>query len=55
MTKISSDHENEIQFFRNHLPCPKILKIIRQNKCFNPPVIPWFQAYFYTVDDFEDW
>ena len=27
MTKISSDHKNEIQFFRNHLPRPWILKI----------------------------
>ena len=36
MTIISSDHENEIQFFRNHLPCPRILKMIRRNKWFNP-------------------
>ena len=32
MTIISSDHENEIQFFRNHLSCPRILKMIRRNK-----------------------
>ena len=32
-----SDHENEIQFFRNHLLCPRILKMIRRNKLFNPP------------------
>ena len=28
---------NEIQFFRNHLPCLRILKMIRRNKWFNPP------------------
>ena len=38
MTIISADHENEIQFFQNHLPSPRILKMIRQNKWFNPPV-----------------
>ena len=32
MTIISSDHKNEIQFVRNHLPCPCILKMIRRNK-----------------------
>ena len=32
MTIISSDHENEI-----HLPCLRILKMIRRNKWFNPP------------------
>ena len=37
MTIISSDHENEIQFFRNHIPCPRILKLICRNKWFNPP------------------
>ena len=37
MTIISSDHTNEIQFFRNHLPCPWRLKKIRRNKWFNPP------------------
>ena len=29
MTIISLDHENEIQFFRNILPCPRILKMIQ--------------------------
>ena len=29
MTIISSDHENEIQFFRYHIPCPRILKMIQ--------------------------
>jgi len=37
MTTISSDHKNEIQSFRNHLPCPWILKLIRRNKLFKPP------------------
>ena len=37
MTIISSDHDNEIQFFRNNLPCQLILKMIRFNKWFNPP------------------
>ena len=27
MTIISSDHRKEMQFFRNHLPCPWILKM----------------------------
>ena len=35
----SSDHKNEIQFFKNHLPCPWILKMIHWNKWFNPPGI----------------
>ena len=39
MTIISSGHKNEIQFFRNHLPCPWILKKIRRKKLFNPPDI----------------
>ena len=37
MTIISSYHKSEIQFFRNHIPCPKIMKLIRRNKWFNPP------------------
>ena len=37
MTIISSDHQNEIQFIRNHLPCPWLLKMIRRNILFNPP------------------
>ena len=37
MTIISSYHKSEIQFFRNHTPCPRILKLIRRNKWFNPP------------------
>ena len=37
MTIISSDHENEIEFFRNHLRCPRILKMNCRNKWFNPP------------------
>ena len=37
MTIISSDHKNKIQFFRNHLLCPWILKMIRRNKLLNPP------------------
>ena len=37
VTIISSDNEKEIPFFRNHLPCPRILKTIRRNKWFNPP------------------
>jgi len=39
MTIISSDHKNVIQFFKNHLPCPWILKIICRIKWFNPPGI----------------
>ena len=38
MTIISSDHENEMQYFRNHLPCPRLLKMIRRIRLFNPPV-----------------
>ena len=34
MTIISSDHKNEIQFFKNDLPCPWILKMIRRKKWF---------------------
>ena len=34
MTIISSDHEKEIQFFRNQLPSPRILKMIAE---INPP------------------
>ena len=37
MTIISSYHKIEIQFFRNHISCPRILKLIRRNKWFNPP------------------
>ena len=37
MTIISSYHENEIQFFRNHIHCSRILKLISRNKWFNPP------------------
>ena len=30
--------------FRNHLPCHRILKMIRRNKWFNPPaLLPWMQ------------
>ena len=36
MTIICSDHKYEMQFFRNHLPCPWILKMIRRNKCSTP-------------------
>ena len=37
MTIISSYHKSEIQFFRNHIPFPRILKLIRRNKLSNPP------------------
>ena len=30
MNIISSDHKNEIQFFRNHLLCPWILKLFAE-------------------------
>ena len=46
MTTISSVHKNEIQFFRNHLPCPWILIMIRRNKWFNPPAY----RHIYTTD-----
>ena len=36
MTIISSDQDNGIKFFRNYLPCPRMLKMIRRNKWFNP-------------------
>ena len=39
MTIISSEHKNKIQFFRNILPCPWILKMVRRNKRFNSPDI----------------
>ena len=29
---ISSDHKIGIQFFRNHLPCPWLLKMVQRNK-----------------------
>ena len=36
-TKVASGNKTDIQVFRNHIPCPRILKLIRQNKWFNPP------------------
>ena len=30
--KVASGNETEIQVFRNHIPCPRILKLIRRNK-----------------------
>jgi len=49
---IISDHKNEIQFFRNHLPCPWILKMIRQDKRFNLPVYIFMgrQKIFYYLN-----
>jgi hypothetical protein len=35
--KVASGNKTEIQVFRNHIPCPRILKLIRRNKCINPP------------------
>ena len=37
-TKVASGNKTEIQVLRNHIPCPRILKLIRRNKRFNPPV-----------------
>ena len=48
MTMISSYHKSEIQFFRNHIPCPRILKMICRNEWFNPPVYI-FQILFYLA------
>ena len=31
-TKVASGNKTEIQLFRNHIPCPRILKLIRRNK-----------------------
>ena len=31
-TKIASGNKTEIQVFRNHISCPRILKLIRRNK-----------------------
>ena len=31
-TKVASGNETEIQVFRNHITCPRILKLIRRNK-----------------------
>ena len=31
-TKVASGNKTEIQVFRNHIPCPRILKLIRRNK-----------------------
>ena len=31
-TKVPSGNKTEIQVFRNHIPCPRILKLIRRNK-----------------------
>jgi hypothetical protein len=53
MTIISSDHENEIQFFRNHIPCPRILKLIRRNKWFNPPVYVLTKDALYENEEFQ--
>ena len=39
MTIIFSDHKNEIQFFRNHLPCHWILKMIRAEVNDSTPLI----------------
>ena len=49
MTIISSDHKNVIQFFRNHLPCPRILKMIRRND--STPLIrhSWQPGLHYAI------
>ena len=39
MAIISSYHKSEIPIFRNHIPCPRIQKLILRNKWFNPPVV----------------
>ena len=53
MTIISSDHRNEIQYFRNHLTCPWILKIILRNKWFNPPAqSPWLSSIIKLIKTF---
>ena len=31
-TKVASGNKTKIQVFRNHVPCPRILKLIRRNK-----------------------
>ena len=31
-TKVASGNKTEMQVFRNHLPCPRILKLIRRNE-----------------------
>jgi len=31
-TEVASANNTEIQVFRNHIPCPRILKLIRRNK-----------------------
>ena len=31
-TKVASGNKTEIQVLRNHIPCPRILKLIRRNK-----------------------
>ena len=31
-TKVVLGNKTEIQVFRNHIPCPRILKLIRRNK-----------------------
>ena len=34
--KVASDNKTEIQVLRNHIPCPRILKLIRRNKRLIP-------------------
>ena len=31
-TKVASGNKSELQVFRNHIPCPRIMKLIRRNK-----------------------
>ena len=34
---VASGNKTEIKVFRNHIPCPRILKLIRRNEWFNSP------------------
>ena len=47
MTIISSDHENEIKIFRNHLPCPRILKWFAEINDSTPLLYPSFPDFFH--------
>ena len=48
-TKVASGNKIEIQVLRNHIPCPRILKLIRRNKRFNPPELVEFLYALPTV------
>ena len=52
-TKVSSGDKTEMQVLRNHIPCPRILKLICQSKRFNPPVytVSWKILNYNSVNE----